>query len=343
MADSPAKTTRPLEMHSPNRPDGAASPVGSPMKLGTPAAPRRPTADDMENQRSFALSPIGRVDFGTPAIDMHLETPAGKAGAPGGADTGEESEDDDVAGYLNDLDQAMIDNSFPEDGEGAAITSPLAADSNQNDQADASPEGEGSGEEDEDEECAGEAEEETAEQRAQREIEESEALARQLMAEEAMASYAQSTNYLRDNADQFSQEDLAALEAAMAEEDPEASADEGEGEGDEGEGGEESNLSYDALLRLGERIGDVKSEMWALSAAQHIAKLPTLPFHKSMAEGKEENHTERKCQVCQCEYEDGETLRKLPCGHCFHKECIDEWLGRSEGCAFCRRSIVPEK
>ena len=49
------------------------------------------------------------------------------------------------------------------------------------------------------------------------------------------------------------------------------------------------------------------------------------------------------CRICHCEYRAGERLRQLPCGHVFHKECIDEWLGRSEGCAFCRRSIVPEK
>ena len=46
------------------------------------------------------------------------------------------------------------------------------------------------------------------------------ALARQLMAEEAMASYTVGAEYLRENQDQFSGEDLAALQAVMQEEDP---------------------------------------------------------------------------------------------------------------------------
>ena len=51
-----------------------------------------------------------------------------------------------------------------------------------------------------------------------------------------MASYAMSTNYLRDNADQFSEEDMAALQAAMAEENPENENNHnGDEEGDEDE------------------------------------------------------------------------------------------------------------
>lgn len=181
-----------------------------------------------------------------------------------------------------------------------------------------------------------------------REIEESEALARQLMAEEAMASYAMSSNYLQDNADQFSQEDLAALQAAMAEEDPQIEEHdeeiiEGADEEDDNEVADSAEMSYDALLRLGERIGDVKEERWALIAHEKIDALPTFAFATSMAEGKEENHTEVKCQVCQFAYEEGETLRRMPCGHCFHKECVDSWLERNDTCAFCRKCIVPEK
>lgn len=174
--------------------------------------------------------------------------------------------------------------------------------------------------------------EETEEQRLQREMSESESLARQLMAEEAMASYQMSSNFLREHADQFSQEDLEALQAAMAEEDPEIEED---SEYEEGE------MSYDALLRLGERIGDVKEERWALVAKEKIESIPLVKFTASMAEGKDENHTQVKCLVCQFAYEEGDELRKLTsCGHCFHKECIDEWLASKDTCAFCRKSII---
>lgn len=186
--------------------------------------------------------------------------------------------------------------------------------------------------------------EETEEERRKRETDESEALARQLMAEEAMASYALSTEYLRANSDQFSSEDLAALQAAMAEEDPENNLEEVDGDDDDfdGDDSDSGEFSYDALLRLGERIGDVKGERWALVAREKISELATVVWTPSMAEGKEENHTAVKCQVCQFPYDDGDELRALPCEHYFHKECIDSWLETKDTCALCRKSIVPD-
>lgn len=179
-------------------------------------------------------------------------------------------------------------------------------------------------------------EEETEEGRRRREEAESEALARQLMAEEAVESYALSTDFLRDNAADYTSEDLAALQAAMAEEDPEA---------DELEQGEEADdasaeLSYDTLLRLGDRLGDVKQERWALVAREQIERLPSFHFKSAAVKGKDENDSEVKCLVCQCPYEECELLRQLPCGHCFHVDCADQWLLSKEICPYCRQSIV---
>ena len=178
-------------------------------------------------------------------------------------------------------------------------------------------------------------ERETDQERLQRELEESEALARQLMAEEAMASYAMSTEFLRENADRFSSEDLAALQAALAEEEPETT-DEEELDRDNSE-----DLSYDGLLRLGERIGDVKEERWALIAHEKIKNIPTLLFEPALAKGMDENHTEVKCLICLFPYEECDELRRLPCHHCFHKDCVDSWLQTKDTCALCRKSIVP--
>ena len=30
--------------------------------------------------------------------------------------------------------------------------------------------------------------------------------------------------------------------------------------------------------------------------------------------------------MCLCEYEEGDLLRNLKCGHDFHRDCIDQWL-----------------
>lgn len=175
------------------------------------------------------------------------------------------------------------------------------------------------------------------EDRRRREEEESIALARALMAEEAMAvSYHMSVDYLRNNRDQFSEEDLAALQAAMDDDQPPAGSDivEENGEGD---------LSYDMMLRLGEHLGDVKTERWERVAKNKINQLPTFTFDRKSVKGKDENDCEVKCLVCQFSYEEEECLRRLPCGHCFHKDCVDQWLQSKEFCPYCRTSIVDDE
>jgi E3 ubiquitin-protein ligase BIG BROTHER-like protein len=180
--------------------------------------------------------------------------------------------------------------------------------------------------------------EESLQQRRLREESESEALCRQIMAEEAMSSYHQSTNYLQDNASEYNAEDLAAITNLMAEEDPnQAMADMEE------EAMDSDEMSYEALLNLGERIGDVKGERWAMKAKKEIAKLEALKFCKTMAEGKDENDSCAKCLVCQFQFEEEETIRVLPCRHYFHDECVDQWLMAKDCCPYCRQCIVIEE
>jgi hypothetical protein len=45
------------------------------------------------------------------------------------------------------------------------------------------------------------------------------------------------------------------------------------------------------------------------------------------------------CRVCIGDFENGESCRRLPCGHVFHAQCIDEWLRRCTDCPICRMNI----
>ncbi|KAL4147711.1 hypothetical protein PRNP1_001396 [Phytophthora ramorum] len=45
------------------------------------------------------------------------------------------------------------------------------------------------------------------------------------------------------------------------------------------------------------------------------------------------------CCICLNDYEATQSLRVLPCGHHFHKDCVDEWLLVNSTCPTCRKSI----
>lgn len=51
---------------------------------------------------------------------------------------------------------------------------------------------------------------------------------------------------------------------------------------------------------------------------------------------------EGPCAICLSEYLPKETIRCVPeCHHCFHAECVDEWLRVSATCPLCRNSPAP--
>ena len=46
------------------------------------------------------------------------------------------------------------------------------------------------------------------------------------------------------------------------------------------------------------------------------------------------------CCVCISACRDGEEIRSLPCGHAFHRDCVDRWLARCRRtCPLCRLHV----
>ena len=55
-----------------------------------------------------------------------------------------------------------------------------------------------------------------------------------------------------------------------------------------------------------------------------------------------DNGTGATCAVCIEDYESGDELRALDCGHAFHKDCIDPWLITKRACCpVCKHVIAP--
>jgi len=49
------------------------------------------------------------------------------------------------------------------------------------------------------------------------------------------------------------------------------------------------------------------------------------------------------CGVCLVDFVNGDELRLLPCGHRFHRECIDHWLLQSSTvCPVCKTDLRSE-
>ena len=53
-------------------------------------------------------------------------------------------------------------------------------------------------------------------------------------------------------------------------------------------------------------------------------------------EEEEEEEEADKCTICLSEFEQEEDVRRLPCMHLFHVECVDQWLGQNKRCPICR-------
>lgn len=72
-------------------------------------------------------------------------------------------------------------------------------------------------------------------------------------------------------------------------------------------------------------------------ASKEIIDANTLAY--SYIQLKTKENEKEKCTICLCEYESEEHVRRLPCMHLFHLECIDQWLPANKRCPICRVDI----
>ena len=54
------------------------------------------------------------------------------------------------------------------------------------------------------------------------------------------------------------------------------------------------------------------------------------------------NNGNKNCSICFEAQHVGDLALKLPCGHCFHKNCVYPWLKKHNTCPVCRYELVSE-
>lgn len=93
------------------------------------------------------------------------------------------------------------------------------------------------------------------------------------------------------------------------------------------------------LDSLPQNQGAERHDIDSLPTRVYRARSPRPDGGEEKAETEEEK-ARNTCMICLCEYEDGETLRTLPCFHSFHDaECITPWLMTNAKCPVCRTPI----
>ncbi|CAL9151864.1 unnamed protein product [Musa hybrid cultivar] len=94
------------------------------------------------------------------------------------------------------------------------------------------------------------------------------------------------------------------------------------------------NMSYEELLALGERIGNVNTGL----SEEKI--LNCLRQRKYVSIASEPSEEAEPCCICREEYIEGEELGRLDCGHDFHTACIKQWLVIKNLCPICKTTAL---
>ena len=97
---------------------------------------------------------------------------------------------------------------------------------------------------------------------------------------------------------------------------------------------EESEATYEQLLELDEQKVVVGLSERAKAQATTVVKLT-----EADVAALKTLH-DKRCCICLCDYEVGDEVRKLPCAHGCHVDCMDQHLGQAKTCPMCRTEIL---
>ncbi|XP_022745202.1 probable E3 ubiquitin-protein ligase ZFP1 [Durio zibethinus] len=93
------------------------------------------------------------------------------------------------------------------------------------------------------------------------------------------------------------------------------------------------NMTYEELLALGERIGNVNTGL----SEDLVSKCLTETIYCSSDQVQDES----SCVICLEEYKDMDEVGALnTCGHDYHVPCIKKWLSMKNACPICKASAL---
>lgn len=78
---------------------------------------------------------------------------------------------------------------------------------------------------------------------------------------------------------------------------------------------------------------------WILCVREKLSKQQISQVAPEKLRGTGEGAFEDKCVVCFEQMSSESRVRRLPCKHEFHVECIDSWLEVKQDCPVCRRDL----
>ncbi|KAK4777587.1 hypothetical protein SAY87_017774 [Trapa incisa] len=91
------------------------------------------------------------------------------------------------------------------------------------------------------------------------------------------------------------------------------------------------NMSYEELLELEERIGDVSTGLNEETIMKFLKQQKN-----QISTGAGFAKDLEPCCICQEQYVDGDEIGELDCGHDFHVNCIKQWLRHKNVCPICK-------
>ncbi|KAA8526794.1 hypothetical protein F0562_008977 [Nyssa sinensis] len=99
------------------------------------------------------------------------------------------------------------------------------------------------------------------------------------------------------------------------------------------------HMSYEELLALGERIGNVGTGLLEETITSHLKTRTNVSSTTTFVNLDEAAYVDQEtdfCVICQIDYKNQEKIGILDCGHEYHVDCIKKWLLVKNACPICK-------